>query len=91
MKFPRIDDVAAELRKINANIEGETDVRLQVYDNGHWAIRTGSSDYDQDHRGYWGASLLPGVVRGEMVRFSSIRTAKELLAQVKEHYYIMNG
>lgn len=91
MKFPRIDDVAAELRKINANIEGETDVRLQVYDNGHWAIRTGSSDYDQDHHGYWGASLLPGVVRGETVRFSSIRTAKELLAQVKEHYYIMNG
>jgi len=35
-----------------------TDIRLQVYPSGSWVLRSGSSDYDQDHRGYWGASCL---------------------------------
>ena len=35
-----------------------TDVRLQVYENGKWAIRSGDSSYDQDHCGFWGASCL---------------------------------
>ena len=34
------------------------DVRLQVLENGDWAVHVCSPDYDQDHRGYWGASLL---------------------------------
>ena len=33
-------------------------VRLQVWDDGRWAVHVCSSDYDQDHRGYWGASYL---------------------------------
>jgi hypothetical protein len=35
-----------------------TDLRLQVTASG-WYVHTGSSDYDQDHRGAWGASFLP--------------------------------
>lgn len=35
-----------------------TDVRLQVRENGNWALHSGPSDYDQDHRGYWGTSCL---------------------------------
>ena len=35
-----------------------TDIRLQVLENGKWALHSGPSDYDQDHRGYWGASCL---------------------------------
>ena len=34
------------------------DVRLQVLENGKWAVHVCPSDYDQDHRGYWGASFL---------------------------------
>ena len=34
------------------------DVRLQVLENGDWAVHVCSPDYDQDHRGYWGASCL---------------------------------
>ena len=34
------------------------DVRLQVWEDGKWAVHVCSPDYDQDHRGYWGASLL---------------------------------
>ena len=33
-------------------------VRLQVWDDGRWAVHVCPSDYDQDHRGYWGASYL---------------------------------
>lgn len=36
----------------------DTDVRLQVYPNGEWAVRYGPSDYDQDHRGHWGAASV---------------------------------
>lgn len=34
------------------------DVRLQVYDDGDWAIRWGDPSYDQDHRGHWGCGSL---------------------------------
>lgn len=35
-----------------------TDVRVQATDGGNWSLHTGSSDYDTDHRGYWGASSI---------------------------------
>lgn len=41
--------------------EGEfdgTDARLQVR-AGSYALHTGSADFDQDHRGSWGASSIP--------------------------------
>lgn len=78
MKFPSIKHVAAELRAINADAEGDCDVRLQVYEDGAWAIRVGSSDYDLDHRGYWGASSVPGK------RFNATDTARDLIEQARE-------
>ena len=56
-----------------------TDVRLQVYEDGSWSIRTGSSDYDQDHRGHWGASSL------SYDRENLRDLARDLLEQAKEH------
>jgi hypothetical protein len=82
-RFPSIKDVAHDLRLINAEVEGECDVRLQVYPDGSWAVRWGLSDYDTDHHGYWGASSVPGNGR----RFSSADTARELLGQAKDDYY----
>lgn len=42
-----------------------TDVRLQLHD-GSWELHTGDSSYDQDHRGYWGASSISrGATRRE--------------------------
>lgn len=87
MRFPKIDEVAAELRAINKQEsapdgdDGGIDVRLQVYPDGNWAVRWGSSDYDQDHRGYWGASSVPGDNR----RFDSKATARDLIDQAKDH------
>lgn len=80
MRFPKIDDVAAELRNINK--QDTDDVRLQVYPDGDWAVRWGSSDYDQDHRGYWGASSVPGGNR----RFDSKDVARELIDRAKDQH-----
>lgn len=94
MKRPSIKDVAAELRFINANVEcdsselgsGYCDVRLQMYENGIWVMRHGLSDYDHDHRGYWGASCIPGIQNGVVKRFNSREVAKDLINQVEDHY-----
>lgn len=86
MKFPSIAHIAACLRDLNANVEGECDVRLQVYADGVWAIHYGDSSYDLDHRGFWGASCVPGVVNGRVTRFRSRDIAKDLLEQAKDAY-----
>jgi hypothetical protein len=55
------------------------DVRLQVHEEGGWALRTGDSSYDQDHRGYWGSSVL--------ARSSNCtELARELINQAKNHW-----
>lgn len=82
MKFPSIKDVAHDLRAINANIEGECSVRLQVYGNGQWIVRFGLPDYDQDHRGFWGCSEIPGSRR-----FNSREVARDLINQAREAYF----
>lgn len=84
MRFPSIRDVASSLQDINANVDGECDVRLQVYEDGEWIVRYGLSDYDQDHRGYWGASSVPGVIAGKVTRFKSYDIARDLLEQARD-------
>lgn len=63
--FPSPEEIGAELASIadfaEPEAEGEpgwADVRLQVWDDGTWAIHTGDASYDQDHRGFWGAGSL---------------------------------
>lgn len=87
MRFPTINDVAADLRQINKttlqpdDADEGIDVRLQVYPDGEWAVHSGSADYDQDHRGYWGSSSVPGDNR----RFDSKDIARDLIEQAREH------
>jgi hypothetical protein len=54
------------------------DLRLRVTGSG-WQILTGSSDYDQDHRGFWGSSYLP------YDRANLTEIARDLIEQAKEH------
>lgn len=54
-----------------------TDVRLRVHDGG-WYLYTGSSDYDQDHRGFWGSGSLP------YHRTNLTSLAEELIEQARE-------
>lgn len=89
MKFPSIQNVAHDLRVSAKNIDWcrcrtseeceFCDVRLQVYPDGAWVVRVGPSDYDPDHRGFWGAS---SVSRG---RFNAADTARELIEQCRDH------
>lgn len=89
MRFPSIASVASELRGINANVECTDDewcdVRLQVWPDGEWAVRWGDPQYDNDHRGYWGCSSIPGVVAGKERRFNSAEVARDLIEQAKDH------
>jgi hypothetical protein len=68
----------------NADHDTYIDIRLQVYPDGAWAIRTGDSSYDTDHHGYWGVGSLPGVYRGRVRRFNSRDLARDLLEQCKD-------
>jgi len=68
MRFPSITAVRIALADVRDDVRGPnwpkvdgddwTEVRLQVYPDGAWAIRVGLSDYDLDHRGYWGAGTV---------------------------------
>ncbi len=49
------------------------DVRLQVHADGRFSVHTGSSDYDQDHRGAWGSGSIPLTAD-----FDSMALAKKL-------------
>ncbi len=63
--------------------EARIDVRLQVYPSdlgGTWAIRWGLSDYDQDHRGAWGASCVSLEDDAEALE----ETARDLLEQARD-------
>jgi len=103
MRFPKISDVAHDLRNINrmesyargrsarradvgahfSDEEGDhyIEVRLQVYEDGDWTVRWGDSQYDQDHRGYWGSSSVPGNGK----RFKSEEVARDLINQARDH------
>lgn len=101
-EWPSVADVADYLRDVSADYtpseedqahaakfgeECTCDVRLQVYPSGQWIVRTGSSDYDQDHRGYWGASGVPA--RG--VEFDAEAVAENLIDQAREDYATSGG
>ena len=57
-----------------------TDLRLQVKENGNWYTHSGPSDYDQDHRGFWGSSCLP------YGRANLREIARDLLEQAKDSH-----
>ena len=83
-KLPSVREVAAELRDINPHVEGECDVRLQVHPDGVWRLHVGEPSYIKNHAGRWGASSIPGVVRGIEKRFNSIAVAQDLIAQARD-------
>ena len=56
-KYLRRNFDRSEFEEKGEDFAGQ-DVRLQVWEDGKWAVHVCPSDYDQDHRGYWGASSL---------------------------------
>ena len=93
MRFPSIKDVATDLtlqkyyitdaHREHPDDTPGIDVRLQVYDNGEWAIRTGDSQYDTDHNGYWGSGFLTRATNCRELAREMIEEAKDHAAQQK--------
>jgi hypothetical protein len=82
-------DVVGALKGIKSRLPrdaGIVDVRLQVLDDGEWAVHYGPSDFDQDQRGYWGASSITKSDTAEHIK----ATATELLDQVHEAAHEQN-
>ena len=81
--IPSAAAVLATLRHVRDRlaVEGieETDVRLQVTKAG-WAVLSGAADYDQDHRGHWGASNVSSADNETTLR----HVAHELVEQVAD-------
>lgn len=86
---PTVEAVTSALRDVRDYLRRhgftESDVRLQVHDG--WTIHHGSSDYDQDHRGMWGAGSV-----GARDSLASLReTARGLVSQALDAWYEGNG
>lgn len=93
MKYPSISEVAAELSAIADDVKdigieadepGETpyvDVRLQVHTDGSWQVHSGDSQYDTDHRGFWGSSAIPA----DGSTFNPRDVAFDLIHDVMDH------
>ena len=84
-KMPTVAGVTAALVEARNEVRvcsdtEDMEVRLQVYEDGSWTLRTGDSSYDQDHRGFWGASC---VAPGDSVKFLR-RIAKDLIDQAAD-------
>lgn len=56
------------------------DIRLQVMDDHQWYFHSGDSQYDQDHRGYWGSSCVGKCASMEIAK----GIAKELIEQAAD-------
>ena len=90
--MPMVKDVAAEVHAYGQLLRGFSpaditepgaddpggDIRLQMFETVWYKVHTGSPDYDQNHRGYWGASWVPAGV----ARRKSRAIARELIEQV---------
>ena len=90
VRFPSIRAVAKELQNINRNVECTAedgcDVRLCVWADGQWCVRSGDVSYDQSHSDYCGASNVPGVVDGKVQTLDSYAVARDLLGQCKDQH-----
>jgi hypothetical protein len=93
---PYADEIAADICSIRDNVdfpeeldeeEKFCDIRLQVYPNGQYAIRSGDSSYDQDHRGFWGCSSVSPDTTNE----SAKEIALDLIDQAEEQQYMERG
>lgn len=60
------------------------DVRLQVMSDGSWAVRWGDSQYDLDHRGYWGSGYLTADTNCQELAYELIEEARDQAAFEQE-------
>ena len=88
LKFPVVKDVACSLRAINATLPPNSEVTLQILDNGDWWIHAGTDDDNLEMHGYTSHVILPGrnPVRNRPGRFNSIEVARVLIDEAADKY-----
>jgi hypothetical protein len=91
VKIPKQGHIQWELEQIKKfliqeDLE-ETEVRLQVYENGNWKVRYGDPSFDVDHLGYWGCSL----VSTKDTKSDLTKTAVYLIEQVENDFYCIEN
>lgn len=60
------------------------DIRLQVYSTGHWAFRVGPSDYDHDHRGFFGSGCVDSETKAKDLLDQMIEQVLEQVAEADD-------
>jgi len=83
------ESLAEDLLSVSADVELDMngpdcdepyiDVRLRYHD-GSFSLLTGDSSYDQDHRGFWGCS----VVGADLTTDEARSVADDLIEQVED-------
>ena len=66
-----------DLVDIGSEFSG-VDCRLNWF-NGSWSLLTGSSDYDQDHRGFWAC----GSISYDCTRAEAKELAHDLISSIE--------
>ena len=89
-----MQDVAWELRQINATFQHETTVSLQFFTDGDWWVFEGNQDPHYREHGYIISTKLPGrnpkTNKGK--KFPSEEKAKELIDKIiDQHKRDRNG
>jgi hypothetical protein len=82
MIWPTVEEVQTQLETVRKMATDDTDVRLQVHENGAWYIRIGDPSYDTDHRGFWGAAIVSPADSNADLKIA----AGYLLDEVKEQH-----
>lgn len=88
-EVPTVEAVTVALRDVRDYLRRErfadTDVRLQVHEG--WTVHQGDGQYDQDHRGLWGASSVSARDSLATLR----ETAGSLVSEALDAWYEGNG
>jgi hypothetical protein len=88
LNFPKVKDVAYELRVLNATFLHESFVTLQILDDGRWWVHEGSNEGNLDYHGYTVSVQLPGCRgrKNKPCRFSSEEVARNLIDKIADQY-----
>lgn len=81
--FPEVNELAECLYNYSLSVEEgtELDVRLQVTEDT-WRIWSGDPQYDTDHTGWWGDTVLTA----DDDKNDCVAKADEMIQAAREHY-----
>lgn len=84
--LPSVEDVAFELRALNAVSEGKTIACLQVFEDGKWWVHDQISSVDTQERSYISTIEIPGRIgpKKKPRKFDYEEVARYLLEEIQK-------